>query len=67
MKNREAEDAWLRFFLRRLRLGLRKAKSPDNSSGTEGACCRRRATAGAANIVATQLSKNALLVSPNTE
>jgi len=52
----EAEDVWLRFFLRRLRLGLRKAKSPDNSSGTEGACCRRRATAGAANIVATQLS-----------
>jgi hypothetical protein len=29
MKNVEPEDAWLRFFLRRLRLGLRNAKSAD--------------------------------------
>jgi hypothetical protein len=29
MKNIEPEDAWLRFFLRRLRLGLRNAKSVD--------------------------------------
>ena len=28
MKNLDSEDAWLRFFLRRLRLGLRNAKSP---------------------------------------
>ena len=28
MKNIEAEDVWLRFFLRRLRHGLRNAKSP---------------------------------------
>jgi hypothetical protein len=28
MKNIEPEDVWLRFFLRRLRLGLRKATSP---------------------------------------
>jgi len=28
MKNLEPEDVWLRFFLRRLRLGLRNAKSP---------------------------------------
>ena len=28
MKNLEPEDVWLRFFLRRLRLGLRSAKSP---------------------------------------
>ena len=27
-KNLEPEDVWLRFFLRRLRLGLRNAKSP---------------------------------------
>jgi hypothetical protein len=32
MKNLEAEDVWLRFFLRRLRLGLRKAKSPDTAA-----------------------------------
>ena len=32
MKNREAEDAWLRFFLRRLRLGLRNAKSPETAA-----------------------------------
>ena len=29
MKNLDPEDVWLRFFLRRLRLGLRNAKSPD--------------------------------------
>ena len=29
MKNVEPEDAWLRFFLRRLRLDLRNAKSAD--------------------------------------
>jgi hypothetical protein len=29
MKNLEPEDVWLRFFLRRLRLGLRRARSPD--------------------------------------
>ena len=28
MENLEPEDVWLRFFLRRLRLGLRNAKSP---------------------------------------
>ena len=28
----EAEDVWLRFFLRWLRLGLRKAKSPDTAA-----------------------------------
>ena len=27
MENLEPEDVWLRFFLRRLRLGLRNAKS----------------------------------------
>jgi len=32
MKNLEPEDVWLRFFLRRLRLGLRKAKSPDTTA-----------------------------------
>ena len=29
MKNLDPEEVWLRFFLRRLRLGLRKAKSAD--------------------------------------
>jgi len=29
MKNLEPEYVWLRFFLRRLRLGLRRARSPD--------------------------------------
>src|SRR5689334_18285505 len=29
MKNLEPEDVWLRFFLRRLRLGLRRAKSAE--------------------------------------
>jgi hypothetical protein len=29
MKNLDPEEVWLRFFLRRLRLGLRKAKSVD--------------------------------------
>ena len=29
MKNVEPEDVWLRFFLRRLRLGLGRGKSPD--------------------------------------
>ena len=28
MKNLEPEEVWLRFFLRRLRLGLRNANSP---------------------------------------
>ena len=28
----EAEDVWLRFFLRRLRLGLRNAKSPETAA-----------------------------------
>jgi hypothetical protein len=28
MKKLEPDDVWLRFFLRRLRLGLRKANSP---------------------------------------
>jgi hypothetical protein len=32
MKNLEPEDVWLRFFLRRLRLGLRNAKSPDTAA-----------------------------------
>jgi hypothetical protein len=32
MKNLETEDVWLRFFLRRLRLGLRNAKSPDTAA-----------------------------------
>ena len=32
MKNLEPEDVWLRFFLRRLRLGLRKAKSADTAA-----------------------------------
>jgi len=32
MKNLEREDVWLRFFLRRLRLGLRKAKSADTTA-----------------------------------
>jgi hypothetical protein len=32
MKNLEPEDVWLRFFLRRLRLGLRNAKSPDTTA-----------------------------------
>jgi len=32
MKNVEPEDVWLRFFLRRLRLGLRNAKSPATAS-----------------------------------
>ena len=32
MENLEPEDVWLRFFLRRLRLGLRKAKSPDTAA-----------------------------------
>jgi hypothetical protein len=32
MKDLEPEDAWLRFFLRRLRLGLRKANSPDTAA-----------------------------------
>jgi hypothetical protein len=32
MKNLETEDVWLRFFLRRLRLGLRNAKSPDTTA-----------------------------------
>ena len=32
MKNVEPEDVWLRFFLRRLRLGLRNANSPATSS-----------------------------------
>ena len=32
MKNLEPEDVWLRFFLRRPRLGLRKAKSPETAA-----------------------------------
>jgi hypothetical protein len=32
MKNLEPEDVWLRFFLRRLRLGLRRAKSSDTAA-----------------------------------
>ena len=32
MKDLEPEDAWLRFFLRRLRLGLRNAKSPETAA-----------------------------------
>jgi len=32
MKDIEPEDVWLRFFLRRLRLGLRKAKSADTAA-----------------------------------
>ena len=32
MKNLEPEDVWLRFFLRRLRLGLRRARSPDTAA-----------------------------------
>jgi hypothetical protein len=35
MKNLEAEDVWLRFFLRRLRLGLRNAKSADTTAVLE--------------------------------
>ena len=31
MKNLETEDAWLRFLLRRMRLGLRNAKSPETA------------------------------------
>jgi len=32
MTNIEPEDVWLRFFLRRMRLGLRNAKSADTTA-----------------------------------
>ena len=32
MENLEPEDVWLRFFLRRPRLGLRNAKSPETAA-----------------------------------